>query len=73
MGMNTSGIILGGNKAVDHQIVHSDVAVHHCGAHMQPAHIWTMHGGGKDDGIQTIHEVAGPRRGTGGRVTRRIL
>ena len=27
----------------------------------------------KDSGIQKIHEVAGSRRGTGGRVTRRIL
>ena len=71
--MATNGRSLGGDRAVDHQIIYSEAVGCHCGAHCQMAHILTMHEGGKYSGIQKIQEVAGSRRGTGGRVTRRMI
>ena len=68
-GMATIGRSPVGGRYVPHQIINSEAAVHHCGAHFQMDHIRTMHGGGKYSGIHQIHEVVGSRNGKGGRVT----
>ena len=64
MGIAANGRIPGGGRDVAHQIIHPEEAGHHCGSHIQPAHIWTMYGGEKYSGTQKIHEVVGSRRGT---------
>ena len=66
--MDASGRSPGGGRSVDHQRINSEVSGHEYGAHFQLAHIQTMHGDGKDAGIQNIHEVLGSRHGTGSRL-----
>ena len=39
VGMDTRGKIPGCDRAVAHQIIHSEAAGHHCGMHGQPEHI----------------------------------
>ena len=50
--MATSGRIPVGGRAVYHQIIYSEEEGHHCGAHFQLSHIWTIHGGRKCVGIR---------------------